>query len=548
MRKQVFALLEKNKNGMSLSKIVRALHLKADEKTLLEKTLREMEDLGAIIKARKRYFVRQRSSLVRAKLISTHPGFGFARPEDELLEDIFIPARYSGGALRGDLVEVFYKKKGAKGKNEGRVVRILERAQETMVAAVRRSNGKISITPFDSLSPEDRFLSGPDCQGLQDGQIVKVDRNSLAIKEILGFPDDEGVDTQVIIERFGLSSEFSERALDEAYRVPAEFGAGDVDERKDYRGWTTFTIDGPDAQDFDDAVSIRLTERGNYLLGVHIADVSHYIREGSSLDEEALYRGTSVYFPGLTLPMLPERISNHICSLKPNEDKLTVSVMLEVDRDGRVLRSEFHPSLIRTVERMTYDSVFRIYEGEREAMHRFSGLLPDLHLMRELVRLMKERRRESGSLDFDLVEPELVYEEGRIHSVVPFERNEAHHLIEEFMVAANEAVASFLLQKEVPSIFRIHPPPAQDDLRRLGEMLSHFGILLPDSRKLRARDLQSALDQAQGKHEKHFVASQVLKSLRWALYSEESQGHFGLAKKNYTHFTSPIRRYPDLVV
>jgi ribonuclease R len=197
---------------------------------------------------------------------------------------------------------------------------------------------------------------------------------------------------------------------------------------------------------------------------------------------------------------------------------------------------------------MTYDSVFRIFEGEREETHRFSGLAPDLQLMRELAQALRGKRKEAGSLDFDLLEPELVYEGGKIRSVVPFERNEAHRLIEEFMVAANEAVASFLLQKEAPSIFRIHPPPAPDDLRRLREMLSHFGIFLPNSRKLQAKDLQSALDQAEGKPEKHFVASQVLKSLRWAIYSDESMGHFGLAKKNYTHFTSPIRRYPDLVV
>jgi len=548
MRRQVFALLDKNKHGMSLSKIVRALYLRADEKPLLEKSLKELEDLGAILKARNRYFVRQRSSLVKAKVLSVHPGYGFARPEDGLLEDIFIPARYSGGALQGDLVEVFYKERGSKGKSEGRVVRILERARETMIAAVKRQNGKISITPFDSLSPEQHVLSGPGSQMLEDGQIVKVDRKNLAIKRILGFPDDEGIDTQVIIERFGLPSEFSEKALDEAREIPADIEAKDIEGRKDYREWSTVTIDGPDAQDFDDAVSIRLTEGGNYLLGVHIADVSHYIREGSSLDEEAFYRGTSVYFPGLTLPMLPERISNHICSLRPREDRLTVSVVLEIDPEGRILRSDFHPSLIRTEERMTYDSVFQIFEGEPDESQSFSVLAPDLHRMRELAQVLRTKRRDGGSLDFDLVEPELVYEEGKLCSVVPFERNEAHRLIEEFMVAANEAVASFLLREKAPSIFRIHPPPAPDDLRKLREILSHFGILLPDSRKLRAKDLQSALDQAEGKPEKQFMASQVLKSLRWALYSDENQGHFGLAKKNYTHFTSPIRRYPDLVV
>jgi ribonuclease R len=549
MRRQVFSLLEKNKQGMTFLKIVKILHLRPEEKPLLEKSLKELEDYGAILRAKKRYFVRQRSSLVRAKLISVHLGYGFARPEDDLLEDIFIPARFSGGALQGDIVEVFYKEKGAKGRNEGRIIRILERAQETMIAAVREKNGKISIVPFDSPSPEECPLTGPESEALQDGQMVKVDRNTFAIKDILGFPDDNGVDTQVVIERFGLDVNFSEKAQEEIQQIAVDFEPGEVEGRKDYRAWATVTIDGPDAQDFDDAVSIRKeNDRGNYVLGVHIADVSHYIREGSVLDEEALRRSTSVYFPDLTLPMLPEKISNHICSLRPMEEKLTVSVLLEIDREGNVLRSSFHPSLIQTVERMTYDSVSRILEGDQDERCKFSDLVSDLHIMRDLADVLREKRRNGGSLDFDLLEPELVYEQGKLHSVVPLERNEAHGLIEEFMVAANEAVASFLIEKKAALIFRVHPPPATDDVKRLKEMLSHFGILLPDSRNLRAKDLQSALDQAEGTPEKHFVASQVLRSLRWAVYSDENQGHFGLAKMEYTHFTSPIRRYPDLVV
>lgn len=548
MRRQVFTLLGQNKQGMTLSKIVRALHLEPNERPLLEKSLKELENSGAVLKAKNRYFVRQRSSLVRARLISVHPGYGFARPEDDLCEDIFIPARFSGGALQGDLVEVFVKGRRPKGKNEGRVTRILERAQDTMIAAVRERNGRVSLLPFDSLSGQEHVLAGKESQTLQDGQIVKVDRKSFVIREIFGFPDDEGVDTQAVIERFGLASNFSRGVLAETEQISGDIGPDDVKGRRDYRNWTTVTIDGPDAQDFDDAVSIRRTDRGTYLLGVHIADVSHYIQEGSSLDEEAFHRGTSVYFPGRTLPMLPEKISNQVCSLRPKEDKLAVSVLLEIDSGGKVLSSSIHPSIIRTVERMTYQSVYRILEGDPEEKRRFSTLVPDLILMRDLTCVLREKRRNSGSLDFDLVEPELVYEEGTLRSVVPSERNEAHRLIEEFMLAANEAVASFLCEKEVPLIFRIHPPPAQDDLKRLVEMLSHFGILLPVSRKLRAKDLQSALDQAQDKPEKQFIDRQVLRSLMWALYSSDAQGHFGLAKRMYTHFTSPIRRYPDLVV
>lgn len=533
---------------MTLQKMIQILHLSREERPLLVQSLKELEKQGAILRSRSRYFVRQRSSLVKAKLISVHPGYGFARPEDELLDDIFIPARYSGGALQGDFVEVFVKEKGPKKKNEGRVVKILERGQETMIGIVKEQSGRFSLIPYDSPLLEEVPLSDAESRGLRDGIILKVDRNTLEVKEILGFPDDEGVDTDVVIQRFGLTVEFSKRSLSEAQNAPMDIRSEDLAGRKDYRNWAIVTIDGPDAQDFDDAVSIRTTKSGNFFLGVHIADVCHYIQEGSFLDQDAFQRGTSVYFPDRTLPMFPEKISNNICSLRPKEDKLTISVTLEIDREGRVVQANVHPSIIRTEERMTYDSVYKIFQGDGEEMRKFPRLVPDLLLMRDLAHVMKEKRRKGGSLDFDLVEPELVYEAGKLHSVVPLQRNTAHQVIEEFMVAANEAVASFLIGKEAPLIFRVHPPPRTEDLRQLREILLHFGIFLPDSGRLGSKDLQSALDQAEGRPDKQFVESQVLKSLRWALYSADNHGHFGLAKKEYTHFTSPIRRYPDLFV
>jgi len=265
------------------------------------------------------------------------------------------------------------------------------------------------------------------------------------------------------------------------------------------------------------------------------------------LDKEAFERGTSVYFPDVTLPMLPERLSNDICSLRPREERLTFSVLLEIDGKGRVLKAEFLPSLIQTAERMTYDSVYKIFEGDEEEKRKFSHLVPDLLIMRQLALLLRRKREKEGSLDFDLHEPELVYKEGSLHSVVPFMRNEAHQVIEEFMVAANEAVASFLSQNNIPLIYRVHPPPAIKDLERLRKILAHFGISLPRSKKINSRDLQQALRGVEGKSGEKIINLQVLKSLKLAVYSEDNQGHFGLAKNEYTHFTSPIRRYPDLV-
>jgi ribonuclease R len=310
----------------------------------------------------------------------------------------------------------------------------------------------------------------------------------------------------------------------------------------------TVTIDGEKAQDFDDAVSVRLLPNGHYFLGVHIADVSYYVRPGTTLDEEAFARATSVYFPDLTLPMLPEKLSNDLCSLRPREPRLTMSVLMEIDGAGRVVREEFHPSVIQTVERMTYTSVFKIFEGDRAEREKYAHVVPALLLMRDLARLLRAKRAEAGSLDFDLLEPELVYKEGSLQSIVPTERNEAHQLIEEFMVAANVAVASHLGRADVPAMFRIHPAPAEADLEKLRELLGHFGLVLPKADRIGSKDLQGVLERMKGQPGEKFVNVQVLRSLKLAVYSDEDLGHYGLAKTDYTHFTSPIRRYPDLIV
>lgn len=489
-----------------------------------------------------------RSKTVRGKMISTHRGFGFVSPEEDFLEDIFIPARYSAGALRGDTVEVLYKKKGRSEKLEGRVIRILEKGKKGILGLYKERWGQPFFLPFDSPSSEEIPLSSGKDHSLQPGMIVEIDRDTMSLKEILGFPDDPGVDTRAVIQRFGLATSFSKKALEEAREISSKIVHQEKKSRVDYRNWLTVTIDGESAQDFDDAVSVKKITNGNFLLGVHIADVSHYIEPGTSLDKEAYMRETSVYFPDLTLPMLPEKLSNDVCSLRPREERLTFSVLLEIDNKGIVLKADFHPSLIRTEARMTYDSVFKIFEGDEEERTSFSGLIPDLMLMRDLAGLLREKRVKAGSLDFDFVEPELVYREGSLHSVVPFERNEAHQVIEEFMLAANEAVATFLIKKGSPLLFRIHPPPSVERMTNLREILGHLGISLPFRDKVKSKDLQYALKQVAGKPEEKFVMIQVLRSLKLAVYSDENVGHFGLAKKEYTHFTSPIRRYPDLVI
>jgi ribonuclease R len=548
MDNKVISLLKKKREGLSFQKIFLQLRISPRERQVLKKSLRRLESQGVILRLKRRYLFPAKSNLIKGKLVASLRGYGFVTPEGDSTEDIFIPGRYSGGALQGDVVELLYLERGKKGKPEGRVVRIIKRGKSQMLGLYKERGGKSFFLPFDSPSAEEIPLASTQNFSLLPGMIVEVDRNSMHLKEVLGMPDDPGVDTRVIIQRYDLASLFSKEALTEAEKCTSKICMEDKKERVDYRNWMTVTIDGESAQDFDDAVSIKMLERGHFLLGVHIADVSHYVKPGSFLDREAFERGTSVYFPELTLPMLPEKLSNYICSLRPKEDKLTVSVLLEIDRDGEVLRTEFHPSLIRTAERMTYHSVYKIFEGDKGERGRYSHLVRALLMMKDLARILRRRRVKQGSLDFDLLEPELVFREGKLHSVVPSERNEAHRVIEEYMVVANEAVSSFLSQKHVPLIRRIHPRPALKDLERLREILSHFGLSLPSGKKVDSRDLQYVLKEFEGKPEEKFINLQVLKSLKLAVYSEEDEGHYGLAKKEYTHFTSPIRRYPDLAV
>jgi ribonuclease R len=548
MESEILALLRKRREGLSFQRIAKELYILPKEKQLLRKTLRRLEGLGVVLKLKRQYFVPAKSNIVKGRFIASRRGYGFVSPEGGSSDDIFVPARYSGGALKGDVVEVLYREKGKKGKPEGRVIRIIKKETERMLGLYKERSGQAFFLPFDSPSPEEIPLAAEKHLSPVSGMIVEVDRDSKRLTEVLGMPDDQGVDTRVVIKKYNLASSFAEEALAEAAKCSLEIRPQDISERKDYRNWKIVTIDGENAQDFDDAVNVRKLRNGHFLLGVHIADVSHFVKPGTALDADAYDRGTSVYFPDLTLPMLPEKLSNDICSLRPKEERFTFSALHEINSRGEVLKTEFHPSLIRTAERMTYDSVYRIIEGDKQEREKFPDLVPDLLLMRDLACLLRARRAEEGSLDFDLLEPELVYKEGSLHSIVPFEHNEAHRLIEEFMLVANEAVASYLGGKSVPFIYRIHPPPGVKDLERLREILAHFGLSLPSPKKTRSQDLRQVLKEVEGKVEEKFISLRVLRSLKLAVYSEENMGHYGLAKKEYTHFTSPIRRYPDLVV
>ncbi|UCE42112.1 MAG: ribonuclease R [Candidatus Aminicenantes bacterium] len=546
--KEILDLLAKNKSGMSLSRLSRELRLSPEEKILLRKSVKTLENQGLILKLRKKYFIRPQSNITHGRFVSSPRGFGFVIPEGEYLEDIFVSAQSDGGAYHGDLVEVQYKEKGKKGKPHGRIIKILRKGKQSLLGLCRVQSGQVFFLAFAAASPQEVPI---DCAGHpvpKSGDVVRVHRDTLVMEEVLGSLDDQGVDTKVILERYNLEDVFSQEALEEAKKIPNALNSQQKRGRVDHSDWQTITIDGENAKDFDDAVSIKFLSNRHYLLGVHIADVAEYVRPETALDRDAKNRGTSVYFPDLTLPMLPEKLSNGICSLRPREEKLTLSVIMEIDNGGRVLNVDIHPSWIRTVERMTYNSVLKIIEVDDVERKKFSPLVQDLFHMRDLSQILREKRSNEGGLDFDLTEPELVYEQGSLQSVKPVEANQAHHIIEEFMVLANEAVAQFLSSQSVPLIYRVHPKPLPKDLDGLRKLLLHFNIKLPISKRIGSKDLQSVLEKVKGKPEEKFITIRVLRSLRLAVYSDENYGHYGLAKEKYTHFTSPIRRYPDLIV
>ncbi len=548
MDERLTRLLRGSRHGLTFREIFVGLELPAKKRGALQKSLREMVAKGTVWKVRNRFFWPSGAKLVQGRFSSAFGGFGFVTPQDSAGRDIFIPARSTSAARQGDLVQVQLADRGRTDKPEGRVIRVVKRLQERILGVYLEKEGKPSLLPLDSLGGQEIPLKPSAAFSPAAGMIVAAGRDSAQVEEVFGFPDDPGVDARVVIRKYGLPWAFPADALAEAESLSGDLTTDERRGRADFRDWPTVTIDGEDAQDFDDAVSIRRLDGDRYLLGVHIADVSFYVRPDSALDREAMERATSVYFPGQTLPMLPERLSNGLCSLRPREEKRTVSALLEVNARGEVLAAEFKPSLIRTVQRLTYTSVFNILNDDPEEKKKYGSIVPELRTMGDLARAMRRRRREEGSLDFDLPQPELVYEEGQLQGVALTVQNEAHRLIEDFMIAANEAVASFLEKEGEASIYRIHPPPDPADLEKLRETLLALGLFLPKPPKVTSHDLQRVSEEAAGRPEEKLVSRELLRAMRLAVYAEENQGHFGLARRTYTHFTSPIRRYPDLIV
>ena len=538
----------------------------------VERAVEELEADGVVIAVRGKRYSLLEFTPYHAGRIRVHPdGYGTVLhgPAKETAEpDIYIDRRSMKGAMNGDLVVVrvdkrrpSYRKIHNRDYIAGEVTEVLRRAHRTVVGRFHQNGEDPFVVPYDVRIDTDILIEPDETLEAKDGQMVNVeidrypDRSSHfaqgRIVEVLGFIGEPGVDIEVVIRKFHIPHHFPPEILRFAESVPTEVHPEELAKRVDLRERNIVTIDGETAKDFDDAVEVRMLENGNYLLGVHIADVSYYVTEGSALDEEAYERGTSVYFPGKAVPMLPENLSNGICSLNPRVERLTFSVDMEIDPRGRFLDRKVYKSVIKTKERMTYTDVNAILTARTpELEERYGYLIPELERMHALFEILRKRREGRGSIDFDLPEANVVLGEmGEISDILPSSRNVAHRLIEEFMLAANEAVAQELVFAGQPGIFRVHQQPDPQKLEDLREILKEFKLALRgDVEEMKPAELQRILTSVAGTPEERFLTNFVLRSMKRAFYSESDTGHFALALQHYCHFTSPIRRYPDLIV
>lgn len=491
--------------------------------------------------------------------MATKRGFGFVRLEGEE-EDIFIPESECHGAFHGDFVQILITGKGEGKRKEGSVIHILQRNCTTIVGTFTRNENVCFLLPDNEKIGRDIFIPKGKTLGAVQGEKVVAEIEDFGgeeknpegrIIQVLGHPDDPGVDVLSVIKEYGLPEEFPEEITRELSVVPDEVESFQIGGRMDIRNLDTVTIDGEDAKDLDDAITIEKREDGSYKLGVHIADVSHYVTEGSALDREALCRGTSVYLSDRVIPMLPRRLSNGICSLNAGQDRLALSCFMEYDTEGRLQNHRIAETVIRVTERMSYTDVNDILTNRKpETCARYERLIPMFEVMEELAGMLRKRRKKKGAIDFDFAECKILLDEkGHPYDITPRERNTATKIIEEFMLAANQVVAEEYFWQELPFLYRTHEYPDPDKIQELAVVTANFGHhIKTGAEEVHPGEIQKLLARLQGTEEEAFLSRLTLRAMKRAKYSTVNEGHFGLATQYYCHFTSPIRRYPDLQI
>ena len=524
--------------------------------------LEELEEDGYIGKTKKGKIASPKSmGYFVGKFVAHRKGFGFVESDEEYTQDLFIPAADVNGAMHNDRVVAEITKPATDERRaEGAIIKVLER-EITKVVGEFQSNKTFGFVIADEKKfNQDIYIPKKYFSGAKDGDKVVVQitiwpqagrKPEGKIIEVLGPKGEKEVEILSIIRAHGLPEEFPKKVLEEAQKVAVPILQEEIDRRLDIRDLNIFTIDGEDAKDLDDAISIERLSNGNFKLGVHIADVTHYVHEKSKLDKEALKRATSVYLVDTVIPMLPKTLSNGVCSLNPHEDKLTLSVFMEIDRKGNVKQYDIKETIINSKARMTYTEVSDILEHDDEELKaKYSHVVEEFKIAEVLAKILMERRNRRGAIDFDFPEAKIILTpEGKVSDIKEYERRISNRIIEEFMLITNETVAEHYFWLNIPFVYRIHETPSPEKMQELGKFVSTFGYTIKgDLEEVHPKALQSIISAIKGKREEEAISTIMLRSLKQARYSPECSGHFGLAAQYYSHFTSPIRRYPDLQI
>lgn len=514
----------------------------AEEFKELVKALVALEEKGLIVRTRSdRYGIPEKMNLIKGKISAHAKGFAFLLPEDTSLSDVFIPPNELNTAMNGDIVMVRLNSQSSGSRQEGTVIRILERAIQRVVGTYTETRNFGFVIPDDKKITSDIFIPKNGKNGAAEGHKVVVKLTSYPegrmnaegeVETILGHKNDPGIDILSVIHKHGLPGEFPADAMEQASSTPDTIDEKDLKDRRDLRDQVIVTIDGADAKDLDDAVTVTKLDDGSYKLGVHIADVSHYVTENSPIDKEALERGTSVYLVDRVIPMIPHRLSNGICSLNPKVDRLTLSCEMTINSQGQVTEHEIFQSVIKTTERMTYSDVNKILvDDDEELKQKYEPLVPMFKDMERLAQILRDKRMDRGAVDFDFKEAKvLVDDEGAVKDVVIRERSVAEKLIEEFMLVANETVAEHFHWMNVPFIYRIHEEPNAEKLQKFLEFVTTFGYVVKGTAgNIHPRALQSILDAVRDRPEETVISTVMLRSMKQAKYDPQSLGHFGLS-------------------
>ena len=561
LKKRIVDLVNDDKyNPMTLTEV--AIELGLENSLELRAVVQELvEEMYIIVSKRDRVISPYQAGVYVGKFIQHRKGFGFVQLDKEDVRDLYIQSKDINGAMHGDRVvaEITREASGEK-RAEGKIVNIVKRNVMQIVGVFKPHEHFGFVVPKEKELRTDVYIQEKHFNGAEEDDVVVVEILQWAkddkkpegrIIEVLGNKDNRGIEIEYIIREHGLPLEFQQRVLDDANYVAVPIPDEEYERRRDLRDKTIFTMDGADAKDLDDAISIELTDKGNYLLGVHIADVTHYVKEKSNLDKEALKRATSVYLVDKVIPMLPKQLSNGVCSLNPNEDKLTLSVFMEIDEKGNVLNSNIEETVIKSKARMVYTDVSDILENnDRGLKIKYGDLVDDFRLAEKLARILMKKREKRGALDFNFPEAYIHLDyNGKPYNIEPYERRIANRIIEEFMLVTNETVAEYFYWLGVPFVYRIHETPSSSKMEALNKFVNQYNMFIKgDTEEVHPKALQKIIKGMEGKPGEKAINTLLLRSLKQAKYSPECEGHFGLAAKYYCHFTSPIRRYPDLQI